>query len=291
MTPDAPLCLSKVCNLEDFSHPSLLAVLRQVFPHECERFGPNFPAGREYRKHWEVVMAVRALAVGGVLRDWAELLGIGAGNEPTLFWLTNRVRRVWATDLYCEGEDWRESANATMLHDPGRHWPGPWDPRRLVVQHMNALELRYEDNSFDGIFSSSSLEHFGTPEDIRRAAGEMCRVLKPGGILALSTEYRLAGPPPGLPGILMFDADQLDELLVDGLPWDWFDPLDAAVSPATRATEQPFADAANDVRRHVAEHGHILFHRLDWHRYPHLVLSENGLAWTSVHVTLRKRAA
>jgi hypothetical protein len=26
---------------------------------------------------------------------------------------------------------------------------------------MDALDLRYEDGTFDGIFSSSSLEHFG----------------------------------------------------------------------------------------------------------------------------------
>lgn len=69
-------------------------------------------------------MALLALQDHGALHAQAEILGVGAGNEPTSFWLSNIVRRVFATDLY-GGTDWRESASETMLIDPGRHWPGP----------------------------------------------------------------------------------------------------------------------------------------------------------------------
>jgi SAM-dependent methyltransferase len=197
---------------------------------------------------------------------------------------------VFATDLYCASEGWQESANATMLYEPGRHWPGPWNQRRLVVQHMNALALHYEDASFDGIFSSSSLEHFGTHEDVRRSMAEMFRVLKPGGLLSLSTEFRIEGPPPGMPGVLMFDRRDIESVIIGDLAWDLVSPLDLDVSPATRRTEALFSDALKDLGEHTRKNSHIVFHRLDWSRYPHVVLREKNLVWTSVHIALRKRA-
>ena len=282
---------NKLCSLEDFSDPQLRRIIRDVLAVEAGRRGDAFPAGCEYRKHWEIAMAVRSLGAGGALRADAELLGVGAGNEPTLFHLTRFARRVFATDLYLAGGEWEESASAPMLTDPGRFYSAPWNERRLVVQHMDALELRYEDASFDGLFSSSSLEHFGGLAEVRQALAEMHRVLKPGAILSLSTEYRLAGPPPGIPGVLLFDRREiLEDLgLADGERWIALDALSTELSDATRATTLPYEQTGADVRAHVARHGGLYFERLQWSRYPHLVLRDGRSAWTSVHVALRKR--
>jgi SAM-dependent methyltransferase len=279
----------KLCEVEDFADPHLAPVIRQVFPHETRRYGPGFPVRAEYRKHWEVGMAVRGLDELGLLRPDAEVLGVGAGNEPTVFHFTNCVRRVFATDLYL-GDEWAESANPGMLRHPERYWPSAWNPRRLVAQHMNGLDLRYEDESFDAVFSSSSLEHFGTHDDIRRAAREMYRVLRPGGALSLSTEFRLAGPSPGLPGILMFDEQELRELIVEAAPWEPVGPLDLGASAATRASVQPFDDAAADVRAHLATRGEIIYHELTWSRHPSVLLRHGELVFGSVHLLLRKAA-
>lgn len=272
----SPLGYNKLCELEDFSDPDLAALMRDVFPAQLERYGPAFPAGREYRKYWEVAMAARAFRDFGALHASAEILGVGAGAENTMHWLTRHVRAVHATDTYLHDDDWNRYANAQLMLDPEATFAGEWNPRRLVVQHMDGRALRYEDGSFDGVFSSSSIEHFGDAGDVRRSLEEICRVLRPGAIAAISTEYRLAGPPPGLPNVLMFDAAQLREL-VAGLPWELVSPLSTEISQATIDTAIPFATAAADFAA-----------GRDWSDWPHIVLREGDLEWTSVHLTLRK---
>ena len=123
-----------------------------------------------------------------------------------------------------------------MLTDPGRYWDRDWNPERLTVRHMDALALEFEDESFDAIFSSSSIEHFGDFPDVRRGVEEMFRVLRPGGVLALATEFRLEGDRIGYPGLLRFDEPELRALLLDGLWWDPATPLDLTISEQTLAT-------------------------------------------------------
>ena len=99
-----------------------------------------------------------------------------------------------------------------MLTDPertgGQLGPGP--ARRRAHGRARA---RLADASFDGIFSSSSIEHFGGPATCA-ALKEMHRVLRPGGVLSISTEFRIEGPSPAGPGCLMFDEAELRGLLL-----------------------------------------------------------------------------
>jgi SAM-dependent methyltransferase len=268
--------LCKLCEIEDFEDLELRELMRDAFATHFKRFGSTFPTGVEWRKYWEVAMSLRALRRLGLLRPDAELLGIGAGAEATIFWLTRHVRRVFATDLYIDNDEWGTQTPPGMLLDPAPFASCEFEPRRLVVQHMDALELRYENESFDGVFSSSSVEHFGDLDAVRRAFEEMHRVLRPGGVVALSTEYRIAGEG-SLPGTLLFDAAELQSLWA-GL-FELVEPLDFELSRETRSVIIDFDEAAADVRA-----------GRDWSRYPHLVLMHQGLAvtWTSVHVALRK---
>ncbi len=291
--PRSLLTYNKVCNLEDFSHPELVGTIRDVFEHEIERFGDDFPAGRENRKDWEVAMAIRTFRDHGLLDGTREFLGVGAGNEATIFYLTRFARRVFATDLYLtEGEGWAE-ADVSMLTDPGRHWPFSWNPRRLVVQHMDALDLRYEDETMDGALSTSSIEHFGDFDAVRRSASEIFRVLKPGGILTLSTELCIEGPSTrwdGGSGTLLMDPPAIYEHILGQDDWDFVSPLDLYVSDATLATEQDFVDASVAQQAQVAEAGGYFTFRIEHVKYPLIVLEAGQYAWTSVHLALRKRA-
>ncbi len=277
---DAPLSHCKLCELEDFSDPELRELIRGVFASDREYFGdPDFPAGREYRKYWEVAMTLRAFRSLGVLRDDARVLGVGAGREATVYWLTRHVGEVVATDLYETEDNWSESDSSTdMLTDPGRYWDSEWKPDRLTVRHMDALRLEFKDDSFDAIFSSSSIEHFGDFPDVRRSVEEMFRVLRPGGVLAISTEFRLEGDHIGYPGLLRFDEPELRALLFDGLWWDPASPLDLGISEETVAGAVEAREAIADQR--AGKRG--------WSQYPHLVLRHEQFLWTSVHVALVK---
>jgi FkbM family methyltransferase len=283
------LNLNRACNLEDFTDPELRALLRAIFAGTVRR-AAAYPAGREDRKHWEIAMAVLALRRGGVLGPDAELLGIGAGTEPTLFWLTNVVRRVFATDRYLAPGLWAPNAPPEMLTEPGLVWTGPWRRDRLVVQHMDARELEYEDGSFDGIFSSGSIEHFGELADIARAMDEACRVLKPGGVASFSTELRLDGPAPGVvPGLALFDRAMIEELVIGGRPWELVDELSLELSPATLATELDCALSVADLN-HARDNadGPVQEAEVEHTEYPQIVLRLEQFAFTSVHLALRK---
>jgi ubiquinone/menaquinone biosynthesis C-methylase UbiE len=267
---EATLPYCKLCELEDFNRSELWRVLQEVFA-DVFRDVAAFPARKEHRKLWEIAMAARTLTELGAVHDDAEILGVGAGHEATIYWLTTRVRRVFATDLYLEPGSWESDASPTMLIDPGRSAPSHWKPRRLAVQHMNALELRYEDASFEGVFSSSAIEHFGGHEEVLRAAREMHRVLKPGGVAAISTEFRLRGPSPGLPGVLLLDEDELRGLVVGAANWQLASELSLETSARTLATE--------------LDHSGVLAGNAP---LPHIVLAHGDYAWTSVHLALRK---
>lgn len=281
------ISLSKICNIEDFADIELREVIRDIFKHEMSRFGYQFPSGREYRKYWEIGIAVLAFRRAGLISPDSEILGVGAGNEATCFYLTRLVKRVFATDLYLS-EGWEESANVSMLRNPREHWPFPWNPRRLVVQHMNALALQYEDASFDGVFSSSSIEHFGSDEEIGRALDEICRVLKPGGVAAISSEFQLSGDGRGWPGVRLFGRDDVERLFVGDRDWRLYEPFDFSVSAKTRSTIQSFADAVADQQSQVEQLGAHLTHHIEYKVYPHIVLDLDGQTWTSFQIALQK---
>jgi SAM-dependent methyltransferase len=172
---------AKLCDLRDFQDPALLAALRDILPE-------REPTAHAERKVWEYAMLALFLEDVGGLHDDTEALAVGAGDERIIFWLANRIGRVVATDIYGEGAFAGREAEPSMLDDPAAHAPFPYREDRLEVRWMDARELDFPDESFDVVFSISSIEHFGGPADIARSAREMGRVLRAGGHAFVVTE-------------------------------------------------------------------------------------------------------
>jgi SAM-dependent methyltransferase len=291
VSPTGSITFNAVCEFEDFANPDLAATIRDVFRHEVPYFTPEFPKGAEYRKYWEVGMSVLALRQLGSLRPDAEILGVGAGTETTIFYLTNHVRRVFATDLYLSAGRWDQSAPWHMLVSPDRFAPYPFRRDQLVVQHMDGRLLDLPDNTFDCIFSSGSIEHFGSMQSIASSAYEMGRVLKPGGVLTVSTEYRISGPEggDGWDGLRFFSRDALRRYIVEASGLEPVDEFDASLSEATMASQREFSFYAKQSDRALAKQGRFpRVAEVIWSEYPHLVLTDKGYVFGSVHLALRK---
>lgn len=176
---------AKLCDIQDFQDPALLAAMRSLLPERDVEQDAE-------RKVWEYAMVMLFLEETGHFNDGSQVLSVGAGDERVLFWLTNHVGRVVATDIYGEGPFSAREAEASMLNDPAAHLPFPeypWVPERLDVRWMDARHLDFPDESFDAVFTVSSIEHFGSPAEIARSAAEIGRVLRPGGHAMIITEY------------------------------------------------------------------------------------------------------
>ena len=291
LTAGQTLNFNKVCEIEDFRHDELVPLIRDLCRHKLAYFDDAFPVGHEYNKDWEVAMAVRALEQLGALRPDATILGVAAGKEDTLFYLTSRARQVFATDRYLAPGAWGPLAPSVMMVAPERAAPYHFDPRRLVVQHMDARLLNFPNDTFDGIFSSGSIEHFGELEDIAAAAYEMGRVLKPGGVLSISTVIKVEGPEGyGWPGLtVLMDAEQIERYIVEASGLDMVDELDLTISDATLATCQNLVRCQEEREARILSGGPKarFFDFAQW-EFPHLVLAHEGYVFDSIHLALKK---
>jgi SAM-dependent methyltransferase len=172
---------AKLCDVEDFADPALRAAVGEIE-------GRPAPPALVERKQWERAMLALFLQESGRLGEARSVLAIGAGAEPILFWLANRVGRIVATDIYGEGKFSGREARASMLEDPSAFSPVGYRRDHLAVRRMDARRLELPDASFDVAYSLSSIEHFGSPGEISGSAAEMARVLKPGGLAIVVTE-------------------------------------------------------------------------------------------------------
>jgi len=254
---DTQLC--ELANPAKWANPDWMALMRSLVVVPTDR--PSM-----HRKGYELTQLLFGLQRLGFLRDDVRVLSVGAGHEPVLYWLANRVMRVVATDLY-DGV-WQTAGaregDALVLEDPSQYSPFPYRQDHLEFLRMDGTRLEFADESFDVAYSLSSIEHFGGFDPARRAVTEMARVLVPGGVIALSTDYCLSGPPH-------HEAFQPAEVhaLVDNPALELFEPIDELV---WRRNEY----RAVDLRRNR-------------YQVPHLVVQDLGTEFTSVMIFLRKR--
>jgi SAM-dependent methyltransferase len=281
----------KLCEREDFDDAEFIATVREVA-------GELAPGHEYHRKYWEYAMLALYLREVGALDDSSEVLGVAAGHEEILYWLTNHVRRVVATDIYGSGGFAAREARADMLSAPDAFAPYPYRRERLEVRRADARALDFENAAFDVVYSLSSIEHFGGPGEIASAAREMSRVLRPGGHLVLATECFLGHHPFDIAPLQyaarllsggrvcatatprhrvteVFTPRELQRRVVAPTGLKLVQPLSANVTPRTLENVITFRSDGSLVPASGND-------------YPHIVLRSRGAPWTSAFLAFRK---
>lgn len=218
-----------------------------------------------HRKPYEFTQLLFGCRQLGMLRDDASFLSVGAGHEHVLYWLANHVHRVVATDMY-EGiwqDERAREGDPAVLDNPDQYAPFPYRRDRLEFMRMDGRALTFPDQTFDVTYSLSSIEHFGGLDGAAQTIREMARVLKPGGVLAIATEYVIAGPPHEE----TFQPSEIATLLQQsGL--ELVEPIDDQV-----------------YRRYEAEPVDL---KRDPYQSPHMTVKLDDTIFTSVMAFLRK---
>ena len=177
--PTDAIALNKLCRLADCRNPSWVRGFSDLlFPSTENIF---------HRKIWEFNQIIHGLRTLRRLSPDAVALGVGCGHEELMYFLATRLKMVYAIDLYRGGYLGGEGVTDVLDH-PDKYAPFRYPEDRLRVLRMDAKDLSFEDGTFDIVFSLSALEHLGRKADKLRALREMNRVLKPGGVAALTTE-------------------------------------------------------------------------------------------------------
>lgn len=236
--------------------------------------------GVHYRKGWEIEMALKSLHDLGGAHPNANILGVGAGTERTIFELANAqsAALVTPTDIYNDAGVWADWHGEKFLKNPHQFAPAglPYDHARIIPMHVDMCDMPYEDEVYDGIFSSGSIEHVGNPkradwELVAKAAKEIGRVLKKGGIASISTEFKVSGEGWGFEGVRLFSREEIMQYIVEPSGLEFVDEPDWEY----HGDLNDFVELADAVRNPKAEENKPL-------------LRHDGFLFTSLHIALRK---
>ena len=105
-----------------------------------------------------------------------------------------RIRKkVYATDLYDPDSEWPESRFS--VEEAYNQSPFPYKRENLEIKCMDMRKIDFPDNHFDFIWSASSIEHVDTKKELLNIFLDVERTLKPGGILAITTEFNITKTP------------------------------------------------------------------------------------------------
>jgi 2-polyprenyl-3-methyl-5-hydroxy-6-metoxy-1,4-benzoquinol methylase len=143
---------------EDWKQPSF-AALKDDLAGLYHSVGGGMPTMR----FWEQIRAVAFL--GNV--HGKKILDVGTRESIVPTYLTTRGAEVTAIDLTPE-----------LCHP----YPG------VTIEKGDATALKYEDESFDAVLSTACVKHIPGWGD-RVAVREMARVVKKGGVVAVSFDY------------------------------------------------------------------------------------------------------
>lgn len=171
------------------------------------------------RKQWECATIFLNLLNYGMLEGDKVGAAFGAGREKLLFKILPLTDCFYATDVYSMNTVW-STANVGGFAGPEEFVkaaaPADVETDNLRVYDMDMRDLsQFEDNSLDFCYSSCAFEHIGHREDFISHLKEVRRVLKPGGIYSMTTEFLFNTETKPIKGNYKFDIEYLRELFIE----------------------------------------------------------------------------
>jgi SAM-dependent methyltransferase len=142
---------------------------------------------------------------------------------------------------------------------------------------MDGTKLEFPSETFDIAFSFSSIEHFGGKDHSGslKSMKEIERVLKPGGIAVIATEYIINDKDhPEFFNKKTIYSDLIDKL--DSLKL--VEPLDLRITTKTLDTVLDYFEVLKRDRDHSFKKTH-----------PHILLRLGSLLFTSVMLVFQKK--
>jgi SAM-dependent methyltransferase len=236
--PNARMRLNKLCCIEDWENyevKEIISKLQDITYYNKSRGILARKPGQIHRKDWEWTLGIIALKRFGKLNKNSIALGIGAGKELILFHLANHLGHLYATDLYST-KQWENFAPADFPENPNKYSPFPYNQNALSALRMDGTRLEFPSDRFDIVFSFSSIEHFGGENysGALKSLKEMERVLKPGGIAIVATEYIINNKDPPDVTNQFYNEHTIYSHLIDKLDvMKLVEPLDLTISQKT----------------------------------------------------------
>lgn len=231
--PNDKAKLNRLCYIEDWENKEIIEALSELQHASL----PGFI----HRKPWEWALGIVAMSRFGKLNKDCTAIGVGSGTEAIIFYLTNKLKHVYATDLY-EGKEWKQ-APTDFPANPKKYAPFPYNEKALTVLRMDATKLEFLSDSFDIAFSFSSIEHFGgmNHSGALQSLKEIQRVLKPKGIAIVATEYIINNKEHPE----FFNRKTIYSDLLDKLEMQLVEPLDLRITNKTLDTVMDFFISEN----------------------------------------------
>jgi SAM-dependent methyltransferase len=266
---DAPLALNSLTNVSAYHDPDWLRLHAELETYSFDKhvFLPNV-----YRKGWEWTQTIYGLERLGMVRPDYRAIGVGAGRECVIYWFGDRLAYVLATDLY-GNEEWSNTggreASADVLESPQQFCPRPMRDDAVEFQVMDGTDLSVPDESFDIAWSLSSIEHFGGHEAAATAVRELGRVVRPGGMIVVATEYLLLQEHQHPE---YFNRTEIEKYVVNASDdLELVEPIDWSLPPTDYLIDSiVLPTGVHRLRRHV-------------------VVNDGNVQWTSALFFLQKR--
>lgn len=270
--------LNELTNTDKWENPGWLRVHLELEHYSIDKHCFSTNKEMAVRKGWEWTQCLYGLHKLGMVAPAARALGVGAGREPLLFYLADRISLVVGTDLY-GNTGWStaggKEADPRILEETQRFCPRPFDYGRLNLITMDGTRLAFASQSFDFVWSLSSIEHFGGHKAARESIREMARVTRIGGIVVVATEFILPGSKQLDSGHAhpdYFTRRNFEEYILRASPE--LQPI----QPMSYRLPDPVY--IRDAIKATTDDVHRMRH--------HIVLDDGAFQWTSVIVFFRK---